>query len=53
MSITCFIRHEIDLFQREAFRAYARAWGRFILREKRSWLEDVDGTLGVPREILP
>lgn len=32
MSITCFIRYEIDPFQRDAFRAYAEAWGRIIPR---------------------
>ena len=112
MPITCFIRYEIDPFQREAFAAYARAWGpiiprcggqlvgyflpcegtnnvawglvgfddlaayeryrvnlrqdpqgkanfeaaqthRFILREERSWLEDVEGTRDLPREIRP
>ena len=53
MSIPCFIRDEIVPFQSEAFRAYALAWGRIILREERSWLEAVDGTLGVPWEILP
>ena len=31
-AITCFIRYEIDPFQREAFRAYAQAWGRIIPR---------------------
>ncbi len=105
MNLTCFIRYQIDPFQREAFRAYAEAWGRiiprcggrligyflphegsndlawgligfdslaayeryravlkadaegrenfafaqrerFILREERSWLEDVTGTRG-------
>ena len=104
--ITCFIRYEIDPFQREAFADYARRWGqiiprcgghllgyflphegsnyeawgligfdslaayeayrarlrtdpegranfalaqdkRFILREKRSFAEGVDGTLGL------
>jgi hypothetical protein len=30
MRITCFIRYEIDPHQREAFRAYAEAWGRII-----------------------
>ncbi|MFO1267805.1 MAG: NIPSNAP family protein [Rubrivivax sp.] len=30
--ITCFIRYEIDPFQREAFAAYARAWGSIIPR---------------------
>jgi hypothetical protein len=28
--ITCFIRYEIDPFQRDAFRAYAERWGRII-----------------------
>ncbi|WP_312302745.1 NIPSNAP family protein [Pulveribacter sp.] len=32
MTVTCFIRYEIDPFQREAFRAYAQAWGRIIPR---------------------
>jgi hypothetical protein len=32
MTITCFIRYEIDPFQREAFAAYARAWGAIIPR---------------------
>jgi len=32
MALTCFIRYQIDPFQREAFRAYAEAWGRIIPR---------------------
>jgi hypothetical protein len=32
MSVTCFIRYQIDPFQREAFRRYAQAWGRIIPR---------------------
>jgi hypothetical protein len=32
MSITCFIRYQIDPFQRAAFTAYAAAWGRIIPR---------------------
>jgi hypothetical protein len=32
MSITCFIRYQIDPFQRDAFGAYAQAWGRIIPR---------------------
>jgi hypothetical protein len=32
MTITCFIRYEIDPFQREAFRRYAESWGRIIPR---------------------
>jgi hypothetical protein len=112
MTITCFIRYQIDPFQREAFKAYAQAWGRliprcggaligyflphegsndvawgligfddmagyeryratlkrdaegranfeqaqaqrFILREERTWLEDVDGTRHVARQVTP
>ena len=112
MPITFFIRYEIDPFQREAFRAYAEAWGRiiprcgghllgyflphegsndiacgligfdslaayeryratlkadaegqenfqmaqrqrFILREERSWLEDVPATRNRSREVQP
>ncbi len=32
MSITCFIRYEIDPFQREAFAEYADNWARIIPR---------------------
>jgi len=32
MTITCFIRYQIDPFQREAFKSYAEAWGRIIPR---------------------
>jgi hypothetical protein len=32
MTITCFIRYQIDPFQRDAFKAYAEAWGRIIPR---------------------
>ena len=111
-SITCFIRYQIDPFQRDAFRRYAEAWGRiiprcggellgyflphegsndiawgligfddlaayeryravlrsdaegranfemaqaqrFILREERTWLEDVAGTRHQPRQVAP
>jgi hypothetical protein len=32
MPVTCFIRYQIDPFQREAFQSYAEAWGRIIPR---------------------
>ncbi len=32
MTITCFIRYEIDPFQRDAFKVYAENWGRIIPR---------------------
>lgn len=32
MTITCFIRYQIDPFQREQFRTYAENWGRIIPR---------------------
>ena len=32
MGITCFIRYEIDPFQRDAFEQYAENWGRIIPR---------------------
>jgi hypothetical protein len=32
MTITCFIRYELDPFQIDAFRAYAENWGRIIPR---------------------
>ena len=32
MTITCFIRYEIDPFQRAAFQTYAENWGRIIPR---------------------
>jgi len=31
-TITCFIRYQIDPFQREAFKTYAENWGRIIPR---------------------
>lgn len=112
MPLTCFIRYQIDPFQRAAFQRYAEAWGRiiprcggnllgyflphegtndiawgligfddmaayeryravlrqdaegranfemaqaqrFILREERTWLEDVPSTLNQPRQVTP
>jgi len=32
MTITCFIRYQIDPFQKEQFRRYAENWGRIIPR---------------------
>ena len=32
MTVTCFIRYQIDPFQRDAFRRYAEAWARIIPR---------------------
>ena len=32
MTLTCFIRYQIDPFQREAFARYAENWGRIIPR---------------------
>ncbi len=32
MNITCFIRYQIDPFQRDAFIEYAQNWGRIIPR---------------------
>ena len=32
MTVTCFIRYQIDPFQRDAFAEYARNWGRIIPR---------------------
>jgi hypothetical protein len=32
MTITCFIRYQIDPFQRKAFLHYAQNWGRIIPR---------------------
>ena len=32
MTITCFIRYEIDPFQLDAFRTYAENWGHLIPR---------------------
>jgi NIPSNAP len=32
MTITCFIRYQIDPFQRDAFKRYAERWGRIIPR---------------------
>jgi hypothetical protein len=32
MKITCFIRYQIDPFQRDEFKRYAEIWGRIIPR---------------------
>lgn len=32
MTITCFIRYEIDPYRRDAFETYARNWGQAIPR---------------------
>lgn len=32
LTITCFIRYQIDPFQRDAFNTYAENWGRIIPR---------------------
>ncbi len=32
MSVTCFIRYQIDPFQLDAFAEYARKWGKIIPR---------------------
>lgn len=32
MAITCFIRYQIDPFQKDAFKQYAENWGRIIPR---------------------
>jgi hypothetical protein len=32
MTITCFIRYQIDPFRRDAFRSYAENWARIIPR---------------------
>jgi hypothetical protein len=32
MNLTCFIRYQIDPFQRDAFRRYAENWGGIIPR---------------------
>lgn len=32
MTITCFIRYQINPYQRDAFRRYAENWGRIIPR---------------------
>jgi hypothetical protein len=47
MSITVFIRYEIDPFQREAFKAYAQEWLRIIPRcggELRGYFLPHEGT---------
>ncbi len=32
MTLACFIRYQIDPFQKDAFRTYAETWGRLIPR---------------------
>lgn len=48
ITITCFIRYELDPFQIDAFRAYAERWGRIIPREERTFTRVVDGTFERP-----
>lgn len=47
MNLTVFIRYQIDPFQREAFREYAREWLRIIPRcggELRGYYLPLEGT---------
>jgi len=37
MKMTCFIRYQIDPFQRDAFKQYAENWGRIILDAGVTW----------------
>jgi len=37
MTITVFIRYEIDPFQRETFKTYAENWGRIIPSAAATW----------------
>jgi hypothetical protein len=50
MPITCFIRYEIDPFQREAFAKYADRWGQIIPRcggDLRGYFLPYEGTNNV------
>ena len=35
MTLTCFIRYQIDPFQKDAFKAYAENWGRIDRKSTR------------------
>lgn len=51
MTITCFIRYQTDAEGRANFER-ARS-ERFILREERTWLQDVASTRNVARQVAP
>ncbi len=55
MTITCFIRYEIDPFQREAFAEYADRWGRIIPRcggDLRGYFLPYEGTNNVAMALI-
>ena len=37
MTLTCFIRYEIDPFKRDLFRRYCGEWGRIIPVDAAYW----------------
>jgi NIPSNAP len=63
MTVTCFIRYQIDPFQRDAFKRYAEAWGRIIPRCGGELIgyflphvgsnEDVSATRNIARQVTP
>jgi hypothetical protein len=52
MTVTCFIRYQIDPFQRKAFRRFTEARGRIIQRCGGN-LEKVGSTGGLSRQVTP
>ena len=55
MTIACFIRYEIDPFQRAAFQTYAENWGRIIPRcggELLGYFLPHEGTNNVVRGLI-
>lgn len=52
MTVTCFIRYQIDPFQHEAFKRFTEALGRIIQRCGGN-LERVGASGGLSRQVTP
>ena len=52
MTVTCFIRDQIDAFRHEAFRRFTEAQGRIIQRCGGD-REKVSSTGGLARQVTP
>jgi hypothetical protein len=52
MTVSCFIRYQIDPFQRKAFKRFTAARGRIIQRCGDD-LQKVGSTGGLSRQVMP